>query len=245
MFELDHLVIFVADLDEATKEFSEQGFTVTPGGMHGGGLTKNALIAFPDSTYLELLAFTPKNPYERFSSLQKSGALEGFLEQRSGLDCRFVPKAVYGPGVRDFALRGSAHDAIIRGTIFEWAVTGPLPGTRTKPDGFPLAWNLALPEEPGIPFVIEDVTPVVHRIPNGESSVHENGVQGIYEIEVAVPDPLHVEAGMTGVFGFETVESAEHEVTLDAKPGRIKLVKGGPPFGPTTFKLWDAEGYEW
>ena len=54
---IDHIVILVADLDRAQAEYAAAGFTVVPGGEHAGGLTHNALVAFADGTYLELLAF--------------------------------------------------------------------------------------------------------------------------------------------------------------------------------------------
>ena len=54
---LDHLVILVRDLDQAVREYEVLGFTVTSGGEHADGLTRNALIPFRDGSYLELVAF--------------------------------------------------------------------------------------------------------------------------------------------------------------------------------------------
>ena len=51
---LDHVVLFVDDLDDAVNIFSSHGFTVTPGGINGP--THNALIAFENETYIELIA---------------------------------------------------------------------------------------------------------------------------------------------------------------------------------------------
>jgi catechol 2,3-dioxygenase-like lactoylglutathione lyase family enzyme len=62
---LDHLVILVRDLDQAVREYEVLGFTVTPGGEHADGLTRNALIPFRDGSYLELVAFLdPEDPRE-------------------------------------------------------------------------------------------------------------------------------------------------------------------------------------
>jgi catechol 2,3-dioxygenase-like lactoylglutathione lyase family enzyme len=47
---LDHLVILVRDLDQAVREYDVLGFTVTPGGEHTDGLTRNALIPFRDGS---------------------------------------------------------------------------------------------------------------------------------------------------------------------------------------------------
>ena len=57
-WRLDHVVIAVRDLAGASADFRSLGFTVVRGGTHPGGWTHNALIAFSDGSYLELLAPT-------------------------------------------------------------------------------------------------------------------------------------------------------------------------------------------
>ena len=60
---LDHLVILVRDLGSTVRDYEGLGFTVTPGGEHADGLTRNALIPFEDGSYLELVAFLdPHDP---------------------------------------------------------------------------------------------------------------------------------------------------------------------------------------
>src|SRR3954463_8340756 len=54
---IDHIVILVHDLDAAVGDYSDLGFTVVPGGEHAGGASRNALVAFSDGSYLELIAF--------------------------------------------------------------------------------------------------------------------------------------------------------------------------------------------
>ena len=58
---IDHIVIAVPDLDVARKSYEALGFTVVPGGRHPVG-THNALIAFADGAYVELIAFYEANP---------------------------------------------------------------------------------------------------------------------------------------------------------------------------------------
>jgi Glyoxalase-like domain len=53
---LDHLVILVNDLDLAAADYERLGFTVTPGGEHADGLTRNALIPFDDGFYFKLVS---------------------------------------------------------------------------------------------------------------------------------------------------------------------------------------------
>jgi hypothetical protein len=60
---IDHVVIVVRDLAQATADYSAAGFTVTPGGEHAEGTTHNALIPFADGSYLELITFKePERP---------------------------------------------------------------------------------------------------------------------------------------------------------------------------------------
>ena len=50
---LDHLMILVGDLGVAVSDYEHLGFTVTSGGEHADGLTRNALIPFDDGSYFE------------------------------------------------------------------------------------------------------------------------------------------------------------------------------------------------
>src|SRR5204862_6781240 len=74
---IDHLVVAVPDLDVARKSYEALGFTVVPGGRHPIG-THNALIAFADGAYLELIAFFEPNAQHRwYQRLQQGG---GFID---------------------------------------------------------------------------------------------------------------------------------------------------------------------
>lgn len=55
---LDHAIVAVHDLEQAIHDHRSLGFTVIPGGVHANRATHNALIAFANGTYLELLAAT-------------------------------------------------------------------------------------------------------------------------------------------------------------------------------------------
>lgn len=79
---IDHLVIVVPDLDAAIKTYRDLGFTVAAGGRHPGVGTDNALIAFRDSAYLELVGFHEPRPDHRWwAPLQKGGGLVDFCLQ--------------------------------------------------------------------------------------------------------------------------------------------------------------------
>ena len=76
---IDHLVIVVPELEAAVASYRGLGFTVVPGGRHPIG-THNALIAFADGSYLELIAFFEPNAQHRwYQRLQQGGGLDRLL----------------------------------------------------------------------------------------------------------------------------------------------------------------------
>jgi len=164
---LDHVVIVVADLDRAVADYEALGFTVTPGGEHADGRTHNALIAFADGTYLELIAF------------------------RAGVDAvdhpwwRFME---YGGGFADWALAtGVLAERVEELQRAGLPLGGVRDGGRLRPDGVALQWRATRPApERGLPFLIEDVTPRELRVPAGTATVHRNRVSAISTVIVAV-----------------------------------------------------------
>ncbi len=56
--QFDHFVIAVHDLAKTAADYRALGFKVIDGGEHADGKSRNALIAFRDGVYLELIAFT-------------------------------------------------------------------------------------------------------------------------------------------------------------------------------------------
>jgi catechol 2,3-dioxygenase-like lactoylglutathione lyase family enzyme len=163
---IDHIVILVNDLEQASANYAALGFTVTPGGEHTGGATHNALIAFADRSYLELIAFkrpAPEHAWWRHTTV--------------------------GEGLIDFALLPDDINAVIggaqeRGLPFE----GPFPGGRLRPDGQAIAWHIGRPPTSDLPFLCADVTSRELRVPTGAAQQHANGVIGIADVIVAVAD---------------------------------------------------------
>ncbi|MGH7276178.1 MAG: VOC family protein [Candidatus Rokuibacteriota bacterium] len=163
---IDHLVIAVPDLEAAKKSYAALGFTVVPGGRHPVG-THNALIAFTDGSYIELIAFYEANPSHKWwTPLQKGGGLVDFCMQTDDLQ----------GDTRAFRTAGVAID-------------DPSPLSRVRPDGYQLTWVLSIPREGhrGVaPFLIQDETPREERIPR--QTWHENGVTGIGTVTLAMTD---------------------------------------------------------
>jgi catechol 2,3-dioxygenase-like lactoylglutathione lyase family enzyme len=162
---IDHLVVVVPELEAAIASYRGLGFTVVPGGRHPIG-THNALIAFADGAYLELIAFFEPNAQHRwYQRLQQGGGLIDICVQTDDL----------AGDVQAF------RDAGV-------AIADPRPLSRVRPDGYELLWVLSIPEMHGgvVPFLIEDETPRDERVPR--TTVHGNGVTGIRLVTVAVSD---------------------------------------------------------
>jgi Glyoxalase-like domain len=162
---LDHVVIMVADLGAAIRDYGELGFTVVPGGSHPTG-THNALIAFADGAYIELIAFERDNPQHRWWSAARKGG-----------------------GLIDFCMR--TDDLAADREAFRKVGVGMeiAPGERIRPDGYRLRWTLAQPLPPHAfvaPFLIEDETPRQERVPAEHG--HRNGATGIAGLAIAVED---------------------------------------------------------
>jgi catechol 2,3-dioxygenase-like lactoylglutathione lyase family enzyme len=163
---IDHIVILVDELEQAIADYTALGFSVVRGGDHPGGATHNALVAFADGAYLELIAF--KQPAEQHRWWQ--------LGQRVGeglIDYALLP----GDTAQDVA------DARARGL----AIEGPIAGGRLRPDGERLEWQTAR-ATPDLPFLCGDITPRSLRVPAGAARQHANGVSGVAALTVAVND---------------------------------------------------------
>jgi hypothetical protein len=168
---IDHLVIAVPDLGGAMKTYRDLGFTVVAGGRHTGVGTDNALIAFRDSSYLELVGFHEPRPDHRWwAPLQQGGGLVDFCLQTDDLA----------------GDAGVLRDAGVDMSELERR-------HRLRPDGVEVRWICALARgaHRGVaPFVIAEETGRDERVPRERT--HANGVSGIGTVTVAVDDLMAV-----------------------------------------------------
>ena len=170
--QLDHVVMVARDLASAMDDYRRRGFTVTPGGEHADGLTRNALIPFADGSYLELVAFH---------------------DLSRGLAHRWWKVAAGGGGLADFALLSDdlAADSAALGDL---VAHPPAQGGRTRPDGTQLKWRTAVLVPP-LPFLIQDLTARDLRVPGGAQTLHANGATGIASLAVGAHDVAEAEWG--------------------------------------------------
>ena len=176
---IDHLVIAVNDLEQATKDYRKLGFTVVPGGQHPVG-THNALVAFEDGSYLELIAF-----------------------YREALDHRWWEPLQRGERLVDYCLQTDDLAGDTR-KLRECgiAINDPVPWSRTRPDGYKLQWMLSLVtgSQRGVaPFLIQDVSAREERIPHQWD--HANGAAGIGTLSIVVGELSKVDHWFQTILG--------------------------------------------
>lgn len=212
MLTIDHIVIFVQDLNAAIENFRAIGFTTNYGGKHADGITENGLVIFADGTYLELIALVEGHSYE-------DATFRGLLLEE-------------GEGFTGYALMSDNIQAEIM-ALRERGINAAdvRAGSRKRPDGEELRWQMSMLDSGRIPFVIQDVTPRLLRVPaEGDNIEHPNGALGVAELKIQVTD-------------------------FDAEAQRYTAIIGAEPTGDTNarFELGtsaivlekaDAAGYE-
>lgn len=173
MFQLDHVIIAVDELDAAVEDYRALGFTVIYGGRHANGATHNALICFQDGTYLELLAPVTNSISLDAMALSETTNFSVLLQQ--------------GEGLAGYALLSHDLSADIDQLRALGADVGDISeGRRLRTDGIELIWRTADIGGGKSPFLIKDVTPRNLRVPDDiETTTHGNGVTGIAKVEGA------------------------------------------------------------
>jgi hypothetical protein len=133
--EVDHVVMGVADLDEAAAWLADQGLTALPGGTHPHWGTANRIVPL-GSAYLELVAVVDPD-------VAAGSAFGSWVAAQARGD------AAWGWAVRPHAIAATS----------ERLGLDLVPGSRVRPDGVTLSWQLAgVPDDRSdrsLPFFIE------------------------------------------------------------------------------------------
>src|SRR5262245_7646198 len=144
---IDHILIAVDDLELASEVYAKLGFQVLPGGKHPAMGTHNALVPLADGTYLELIGV-----FDMDLAKEQSPHIVAALQQENRL--------------ATFALASDDLDADVAAIRARGLEIGDVKeGERVRPDGERVVWRRAVPADPNLPFVIQDVTPHALRIP--------------------------------------------------------------------------------
>jgi Glyoxalase-like domain len=202
---LDHLVYAVPDLDACTRTFAATtGVTPAEGGRHLGRGTRNVLVGFGDTSYLEIIGPDPDNPAD--PGVTMPFGLATLTRPR------LITWAVH-PADLERAASASAAAGADHGEIW--------PLSRRTPAGDLLEWRLAsthpAPLDGVTPFLIDwGTTPhpasVLPRLP-------------LLGLRATHPDPDTVSAVLDALDVQLSVEKGTSELTalLDTPRGPIIL----------------------
>jgi catechol 2,3-dioxygenase-like lactoylglutathione lyase family enzyme len=175
----DHAVVGVRDLDRATALWRDRlGFDAQPGGRHTGRGTYNAIVRF-GLDYVELISIYDRGEIEQRGE-DNALALAALLERAEG-------------GLLGFAL---ATDDItgdaLRFREAGFAVAGPTPMERLRPDGRLLRWRLLVPRGGSwgrpLPFFIQWDIPDDERLSWEQPGRHANGAGSLVALALTVGD---------------------------------------------------------
>jgi len=167
---IDHASICGSNLDTMRQAFASVGLTTDYGGPHATGGTHMALLGFDDGSYLELIA--PQTPAADSSPWAK------FISADAGPCAWAVEPKDIDAEVQRLKASGTA-------------VNGPDAGSRKRPDGMNIEWQVANVGSgtPGslLPFLIQDRTPRQWRVAPS-ASVQGSMLTGVEVVVIAVND---------------------------------------------------------
>lgn len=203
---LDHIIIGVNKLEQATKTFSERlGLIASGGGIHAAGGTANRIIVIGD-TYLELI--TVRTPTE---------AQQGMLDRLSK-----------GEGYLNFVLASNdieADSAALRGRGVP--IIGPTPGQLKAPDGRTRGWTRLDIDRPDLaqhyPFLIQHDSADEERRYRlagwAAPPVHPLGAIKVLSVTIAVEDLEEAATRFQHIYGLHP--SAPYSGEADGWEARL------------------------
>jgi hypothetical protein len=203
---LDHILLGCSDLDRGIAFVEEQtGIRAAFGGVHPGRGTQNALLSFGERRYLEIIAPDPGQP-------EAKDALVFYLKKLS--EPRLVHWAAH-PGDLS-VLAKKLHEAGV-------AFNGPTPGSRKRPDGRVLQWQiLALKDNASwtLPFFIEWSADSLHPSADAPKGC------ALLRFEALTPDPENL-AKMTATLGLDfpiaKADEPQLRATLAGPKGQFSI----------------------
>lgn len=218
-WEIDHIVLAVADLSTAIDDFSDLGFKVEPGGSNGP--THNALILFSDGRYIELISASSSS----YAWLFKALRLTGILRLLGSISNSITPRLLYWLsgdfGLKDWCLRcDDIDEALADLQRLNIPCTPAQRFSRTRPDGQIAHWKLAAPKDRSLPFFIQDVSHKDIRVPYQDHCQHPNKVTGIHAIKLNICEQQIKRSGLHSLLNASGLNRGGEIVQLLSKPNR-------------------------
>jgi hypothetical protein len=209
MTSVDHVVISVPDLDDATARWRVAGLAPSFGGTHPWG-TANAVVRGPGHAYVELITAGEQ-------------------------DSPIADRVRRSPGPLSWALGVDDIERVRAGLLARGYTPGsPAPSSRSTPDGVRLSWLLCdvaeTPMHAFVPFLIQWTTPMPPGPANGPV---------LTGITVEVPSPTELAAvlvacGLRQVGGHGGVHLTDGvvDVVLREGAGHVSELSVVLPDGP-------------
>ncbi|MDE3242404.1 MAG: VOC family protein [Nitrospirota bacterium] len=167
---IDHILIAVEDLAKAIEVYRRLGFQVLVGGEHPTVGTHNALVSLSDGCYLELIG------------VKKPELAQQFPFGQQVLEALAKPNRLVGFALESDDVNGDVPTIRDRGL----EVAKAPPGGRVRPDGQQVSWRTAHPDDPRLPFLIQDLTPRQLRVPPPSEGL--GGATRVGWVEVGASD---------------------------------------------------------
>lgn len=188
----DHLVLGVANLEQAEKDFCGQGFDVL-NREDASGPMQNRLVRFSDGSFIELVAFVEPSNH------------------------RFAPRWAKGSGWIDYALNAKDFSSETDQLKKVSGRDAPRRSLSKLSPSVGKAWELEL-IEPGVggfdavlPFLIEEKTPSEWRLPRLPNHVVQpHGISGISGVTVVTDDAERSGMMLSTLLGKPMAISSRH-----------------------------------
>lgn len=212
---LDHIVLPVANLDVARTRLSALGFTVAADGMHPFG-TSNSCVFFSNGTYLEPLAVTDMDTYQR-----EAERGNGFLQRD-----RLYRKNVGENGFSLIALTSNDAAAERENYLAQGYDCGPIVSFRrdvVQPDGseHQISINLFITSTKASPeLALFSCQWLSEKSFDEALKVHANGAVGISSIAIADDGAGDCRNYLENVLGNISTETD----AIDLENAQIKLM---------------------
>jgi hypothetical protein len=188
---IDHITIYVPDLQQGMAQFSKMGFNIETGDVHPDRGTHHA-VAFNDEDYIELSAICDQAGYQ---AAAKAGSADAGLA-----DCTAT-----GGGLRSIMIQSddlAADVAAMRSRGID--VSDAIVGGRRVPAGPEWRWKAAaLGPGNALPIVfIQHLTSLrERRNAAGVAGAHPNGVYGLERAYIVTEDVETAAATYAKVLG--------------------------------------------
>ena len=229
--KLDHTVVLVNDLDQAVKDYTQLGFTVSPGGEHAGGISRNALIHFQDGSFLELLVMKPSGRTQLLRRMYQSGLLKNYRKSaKYGMAYRFYGRALdlggatpTQEGITDFCLLAdNVAGDYVKMQHNGVELTPPYHASRLRPDGKTVNWQMYTALDDDLPFFRTDYYPKITR-PTAALQ-HANGITGTKKMVIFADDYVTTINSYRQLFAGNQREETKSTTVFTLENGTVEII---------------------